>query len=497
MSSKVIVTNKSALVAKYGKRGFEMVEKAIDSLIIADQTRFITDTIVYVDDVEQMALYQATSVTNPVDDKQNKDAIDAICIALNPSYLAIIGAQDVIPMQLLENLADKNDFNVPSDLPYACSASYSTDISNFLSPTRVVGRMPGVPHAHSPKALIAALNTSISMKGLERKNYDSYFAVSAEIWERSSKQSITNIMGDFKNLHFTPPEGPNWTDKQLLSRIHFVNCHGASNNPNWYGQRGGGYPIAVEASKVDNKIIPNTIGAAECCYGGQLYNPGGVCTSYLNSGIASFCGSTTIAYGPAVGQGSADLITQYFLIDLLATSSAGSAMLTARQKYINEHKPMSVFDLKTIAQFNLLGDPSAHPVIPDATTDANVLMEKSMLRNEKRIAFDSFGEHLSNTVSFASKCVSEEILEEVVAEANKVFKNIKSKRVYEISEGPLLKQLSKKFNNTVTHIHIVDEEQEEEFEPGLRKEQNLFLHRVLIAKEIGGKIVSYQLLNSK
>lgn len=491
-SKKIIVTNKSALVNKYGKGGYSQIETAVNELINADQARFIIDTLVFIDDAHQMQSYHGTAVTDQASDVQNKKAIDAICTALNPDYVAILGAQDIIPMQELVNPADHIDSQVPSDLPYACTASYSTTISDFLSPVRVVGRIPGIPASKQPTDLLAAIRTAASMKGLERKNYGPYFAVSAKVWEGSSKQSISHITGVSNQLHLSPVDGPNWTDNQLIPRIHFVNCHGASNDSSWYGQNGQNYPKAVEAAQIANKIAPNTIAAAECCYGGQLYNPGGVCTSYLNSGSAAFCGSTNVAYGPADGQGQADLITQYFLINLLSTSSAGSALLSARQKYINDHKPLSVYDLKTIAQFNLLGDPSAHPVIPNASTEQKALQEKSMLRADKRISFQTLGEHLNNTVSHASKSVSASIPEEVAVEARKIMKKIKSERVFETSEGPMLKSMSKQFNKPTSRIHIVDEE------PEIQEDGTQFIkHRALIAKEIGGKIVSYQLIHAK
>lgn len=490
-SKKVIVTNKGALTSKYGASNFSHIESAINSMIGADQARFIIDTVVYVDDATQMKSYNGTAVKNAADDKQNKDAIDAICTSIDPDYVAILGAQDIIPLQILNNPTGDSDHNVPSDLPYACTAAYSKSISSFLSPTRVVGRIPGVPSINDPKALLNAINTSVSMHGLEKKNYNSYFSVSASVWEGSSKQSITNIAGNATNLHLSPPDGPNWTDQQLIPRIHFVNCHGSSNNANWYGQKGNNYPIAVQASQIAKKIIPNTIGAAECCYGGQLYNPGGVCTSYLNSGIASFCGSTNIAYGPTNGQGEADLITQYFLINLLATSSAGSAMLQARQTYINGHKPMSIYDLKTIAQFNLLGDPSSHPVIPNESSDQKAMHEKAATRTLKRNELKLFGQHIQQTYSVADQVIESKGLDLVLDEANKHFSAIKSYKTYSENQGSLMKALNEKMNAPQVRLHIVEEEELHS------SDQKHVSQRVLIAKEIEGEIVSYRFIHSK
>ena len=76
---------------------------------------------------------------------------------------------------------------------------------------------------------------------------------------------------------------------------------------------------------------PDTVVAAECCYGAQLFNPNDadgslpMSNAYLGAGAAGYFGSTTIAYGPATGNGAADLLAQYFLINVLAGASLGRA----------------------------------------------------------------------------------------------------------------------------------------------------------------------------
>jgi hypothetical protein len=82
----------------------------------------------------------------------------------------------------------------------------------------------------------------------------------------------------------------------------------------------------------------------------------------MASGISGFWGSSTIAYGPADANDYADLICQYFLREVLNGASLGRACLQARQNYLQQAAPLDPVDLKTIAQFNLLGDPSVHPV---------------------------------------------------------------------------------------------------------------------------------------
>jgi hypothetical protein len=52
----------------------------------------------------------------------------------------------------------------------------------------------------------------------------------------------------------------------------------------------------------------------------------------LKNKALAFVGSSTIAYGPADGQGLADLITQDFIKGVLNGASTGRAFLEAQQR---------------------------------------------------------------------------------------------------------------------------------------------------------------------
>jgi hypothetical protein len=110
--------------------------------------------------------------------------------------------------------------------------------------------------------------------------------------------------------------------------------------------------------------------AAECCYGAELYSPSiahgkpGIYATYLRRGAYAFFGSSTTAFGPSEGNGEADYICQFFLQEVLAGSSTGRAALEARQKFVAWTTILDPYNLKTLAQFNLMGDPSIHPVLP-------------------------------------------------------------------------------------------------------------------------------------
>ena len=147
-ADKVIVTNVTRLQAKYGA-GYSKINAAIKNLINADKARLLKTILVDLSSPIDMADFQTAAIAglHSTDPKSYKDAIDKIYRAIQPSYLMLLGAVDVIPHQDLVNPmlggVDNDDF-AWSDLPYACDAEYSQNIDDFLAPGRVVGRLPDV-----------------------------------------------------------------------------------------------------------------------------------------------------------------------------------------------------------------------------------------------------------------------------------------------------------------------------------------------------------------
>ncbi|MEI8396678.1 MAG: hypothetical protein WCF85_18245 [Rhodospirillaceae bacterium] len=505
VSIKVIVSNKGALINLYGLNNFnQVIDPSLTTLIGTDQGRFIQTRIVYPDDAATMNTLNAPVVANPADERQNKAAIDGVYNALNPDYLDILGAIDIIPMQSLINPAAANDgeATVPSDLPYACAQAYSTSVNDFIGPTRVIARIAGITGDASPASLVASINTACSLQARPAAKYQNpYFALSAAVWQGSSRTSTTNIFGNANALQLSPPSGPNWTNPQMLSLTHFVNCHGGDHDPQWYGQNGGGFPVAESAQLVAGKTAHGGIAAAECCYGGQLYAPNGgqagLCNTYLMNGAAAFCGSTNIAYGPANGQGNADLITQYFLIDLLNGASAGRAMLQARQKLVQTTSPMNIYDLKTLAQFNVFGSSSNTPVQMAAhlaakgitgTSDAEVAIAERkdrrrqlMVRGLELLTSTGIAEHDPN------HRLSEALRNRLLALADEhgiPGAGIQSCPVVGGSNFLLAHSLTQASDT----IHVVH---------GTKPEATFGKYMALIVRERGGIVISSELLLSK
>ena len=140
MTDKIVVTNVSALRAKYGA-GLSRIRAAIRRLVAADRKRGIRTRLVALDNKAAMKRLRAPAVTDAADPRQNKDAIDGVFRKLTPEYLLILGAVDVVPHQDLENPVFDAD-NDPDrfafgDMPYACEAPYSRKPQDFIAATRV------------------------------------------------------------------------------------------------------------------------------------------------------------------------------------------------------------------------------------------------------------------------------------------------------------------------------------------------------------------------
>ena len=375
---KLIVTNCSALRAKYGSSGLSAVRDAIDGLIEADAARGLTAKLLDVSSAAQMRALRGRPVADADHREQNKDAIDAAYRAITPDYLVLLGSVDVVPHQNLRNPlfspddddAD-DDRHAPSDLPYACEAPYGRLIRGFRGPTRVVGRLPDVTGASDPSFLLRLLRTAARYRTRRREDYAAYFGLSVRWWQASTALSLRTLFGTDDALKVSPAQGPDWTRAELGPRVHFINCHGSPADPRFFGQRtenSDDYPEAHRADRIDGRVSEGAVVAAECRYGAELYDLShavgqrGICYAYLGSGAYGYFGSSTIAYGPSSGNGSADLLCRYFLEEVLRGASLGRAVLEARQRYILGMSVMPGEDLKTLARFNLLGDPSIHAV---------------------------------------------------------------------------------------------------------------------------------------
>ena len=402
---KFIITSKTNLQKKYQK-SFPAVVALLNKLKKADKARKIATEIIFVDDVTSMKKFKVKKASS-LSPRECKRAVDRLFVRWSPAYIVIFGSQDIFPFQDLSNPADDEDSIVPSDLPYVCSAAFGTKVNSFTGPSRVLGRIPDVPGNANVSYVTTLIQNIIDHKPLTSNDYKKYFAVSAKVWARSTELSLKNMFGNNSDQLNSPPAKGKYSRKTLKPLTHFYNCHGAFDDPNFYGQQGNKYPTALSSKDLLRKITPYTVAAAECCYGAQMADPVStgnnvlsISNQYLVQKAIAFMGSSTIAYGPSDSQGLADLITQYFVKKVLEGASTGRAMLEAQQEFLIKSGPdLDPYELKTLAQFFLLGDPSLQPVDPKLS---KAMSAGNTIENRRKVLFKK-GEDLKITSNPSEK----------------------------------------------------------------------------------------------
>ncbi len=375
MVKKAILVDAQALDRKYGARAQDVWE-AVDDLVAADSNRGIQTQLVKLDDAAGPA--GSAVIATGANWTAVKGAVDAVAQVLNPDYLMLLGGPDLFPHCRLDNpTRDDEDPFVPSDLPYACDAPASSTAADFRAPTRVVARLPDIPDADDPDVFLQILGHACGWESRSPDDYEPYLGISADLWIGSTALTLTQAYGDSSDMQISPPSGPRWSGALLNRLSHFVNLHGAPASTEYYGQHGKSYPVAHAAGIVDGHIAPGTVAAAEACYGGELFAPVDgtlpIPLAYLRSGAYGFFGSTTIAYGPTASNDWADVLCRLFQTGILQGVSIGHAGLQARQEYITQSAPLDPIDLKTLAQFLILGDPSVQPVAGPIQSAAHVM----------------------------------------------------------------------------------------------------------------------------
>lgn len=393
MATKLILTNPSALLSRYGEAGVAQIESAIDRCIAADAVRGIA--------TERIAVPPNASTAADF-----KRALDSACAGRAIEYVLILGGPQIVPYcELVNPIHDENgdvDLFAPGDLPYACEKPFSRTITDFVGPTRVVGRLPDLAGATEPSYLISLLSAAAQHQ--PNAASPGYFGLTADVWKQSTQTSLARIFGSVERLAIAPPNGPDFATDVLQPSFHFVNCHGAPADPNFYGQQGQNFPVALSSAHLDG-VSTGTVAAFECCYGGELYDPSlaagamSIAQRYLALGSAGVIASSTIAYGPAVGNAQADLLCVYFMQSVLAGASLGRAFLEARQKYIRSCRVLTPIDLKTIAQFVLLGDPALVPM----GQRLKALPMNQSTRRKRRIYLRELGITLPSSVAVTQR----------------------------------------------------------------------------------------------
>src|SRR5262249_53877432 len=119
---------------------------------------------------------------------KTKEIVDALWKKLAPDYLVLVGAGDVVPYFEVANPTFHKDGDtdpeVPTDNPYACSKPFvAAKRESYLIPDRVVGRIPDLPGATDPAALLDYLGATSGWSSKKKSAYASDLLACADAWK--------------------------------------------------------------------------------------------------------------------------------------------------------------------------------------------------------------------------------------------------------------------------------------------------------------------------
>jgi tetratricopeptide (TPR) repeat protein len=392
----VVLSTRQGLIDQYGAQGYSSIREAMEKLRQAVDARPNWRAITFMADEPAST---AASGVKPV------RASDPWAIKLSLAELdehlkhrgemlgavLIVGGPRVVPFHHLPNPVDDIDLNVPSDNPYG------TRDENFFVTEWPVGRLPG-DDSDDPVPLLKALQVATKNHIGEDPDEPWYlrwwhrlihwlfrtrrlpgpaFGYTAAIWKRAA-HAVFQPIGNSAALIVSPPADTAKYRRlgHLPSGWGYFNLHGIPDAPDWFGHNdptsplpGPDYPVALRPEDIDQGNLSFDIIFSEACYGALICEkrvPDSMALTMLTSGVRSFIGSTSTAYGsistPLI---AADLLAHAFWKLARQDVPVGEALRRAKIGFIHDMDSRQGYldgeDQKTLISFILYGDPLARP----------------------------------------------------------------------------------------------------------------------------------------
>jgi len=463
----IILSTKTGIIDKYGKRTFEVIDEYLRKLQNIVQKRpGWSSVLFYPDDVNSTRLFNIDPIEkiNPWKIKlaltdldnylqQNKLMVGAILI---------IGNDDVVPYHRLPNPTEDSDFDVLSDNPYA------TSDKNYFVPEWLIGRLPGEKGKDAGlllqqlRKIIAWHQTKYQNQSFIEKiaeklrfwdrfsefinsvfNKSKNYGYTTAVWRRSSI-AVYRPIGSGNTLRVAPPFNQETIDIEKFANTSYAyfNLHGLADTPSWYGQKDVSdrtdtpdFPVALSIQNLSSSIDCPLAIFTEACYGGLVKNKNAedsLSLKFLSNGTQALVGSTCISYGsvypPMIG---ADLLAYLFWKYIKEGYSTGGALLkakiglvkamTKRQGYLDGE------DQKALISFVLYGDPLIH-------INENSNLQGNQVSSRSKLNIKTFNDH-ENMIIEAPRLSGEvisnvkEVLREYLPGIENAEINIKHQKV--------------------------------------------------------------------
>lgn len=372
MNALLIVTVAAGIEGEFGPEAYPALSERLEHMVDRLIGQSIEGHIAVLDDPVGMAAAglpalgsgPSTGAVGAVREYAERQDCDAVLL---------VGGHRVLPMvevaNPVRNRALDADTVVLTDLPYGADGETLWD---YVRCPRVVSRLPS-PRSGRLEDFLAV----IDLVGRPAPAKSGATAIVSEEWQHTGAQVAEKMPGPVL-LRIAPHYALDERHRNDLKRRWlYVNLHGRRDHDEWqaFDERSGFVKVMDHVSFSFPEVAGSSM-YCENCYGFKpRSNPRGeTCIDAgFRSGMRSVVAATGLAYGAHLTKGrsggspvleNADFLASAFFDGVRDSLGSGEAVREARRQFLArvEDRPDRVgtsFELKTLLQFQLLGDPTA------------------------------------------------------------------------------------------------------------------------------------------
>lgn len=376
MRTVLLVTARRPLETMYGSGAYMSIMKGLHDLVERWASRSIGAQIVAIDDSAHLAsmglaAWGEVSASWPI------DAVRFCASKWDCDTVFLIGDERIVPMVSVGNpVRDRSldgDVAVLTDLPYGAAGDSAGE---YVHAVRAVSRLPAPKSGSLDDFLLR-----IARVGRHGAATAAGLAIVGEEW-RSAGERVAAEMPQGTSLRIAPDYRLDATRQEDLSgRWLYVNLHGVRQHDRWQAydmSRLKYVPCVTPASFAREEAVGSRM-FCETCYGVKT-GSGDMHTCIdegFRAGMRAVVGATGLAYGAHLARGkrgdaffleNADGLARAFFRSIDGSVGPADALRAARQQFLLGYRGsgptassvnagLTSFALKTLLQFQLLGDP--------------------------------------------------------------------------------------------------------------------------------------------
>ena len=372
MNALLIATIGAGIEAEFGPEAYPALSERLEDLVDRLEALSIEGHVAVLDDPVGMAAVGlpalgsgssrgAVATVRTYAQRQDCDAV------------LLVGGHGVLPMVEVVNPVGNRtldaDTTVLTDVPYGADGETPWD---YVRCSRIVSRLPS-PRSGRLEDLLALIGR---VAGPAPAKSGATAVVSKE-WQRSGAHVAERMPGPVL-LRIAPHYQLDERHREDLARRWlYVNLHGRRDHDEWQAfEQGSGFVRVMDHTSFSFPEVAGSSMYCENCYGFKPGNSprGATCIDAgFRSGMRSVIAATGLAYGAHLTKGrsgdspvleNADFLASVFFDGVRDSLGSGDAFREARRRFLEriELRPGRVgtnYELKTLLQFQLLGDPTA------------------------------------------------------------------------------------------------------------------------------------------